>query len=1234
MPPRRRQAVSGEKVGMSRDEVTCTQIMSSRRKVTICNSLARWLGIMVWLAAPVVHAQIVTVSISAPDASASESPPDNARFEVSRVGGSMSVPVTVNYTASGSATLGADYTALTGTVTLGIFQQEASIPLNVTGDDGLFEGDESVTVTLIGSASVAVQDASATVTIADSPHAVTVTSGSNATEAPVQAGQVIVSLGAVNQSGQALTVNYTVAGTATPGTDYAPLSGSAVIATGAGSAAIDVSPIDDDDVEGDETVEVTLTATSDSRVALGDPKSADLTIEDDEAVADDDGDGLINIDECPDVTDCRDTDQDGTPDWQDADDDGDGVPTASENAPDQDTDSDTTPDYLDDNDDDDGRLTREEDANEDGDGNPATDPTDLDDDGIPDYLDAEDQGGPTGDLDGDGLTNEREEEIGTDPTVADTDGDGVDDGDEDAAGTDPLDNASFADADGDLVPDSVEAADGTDPNDATRFLDSDDGGTADHIETITYENNGIPASNVLDGQDDHRDFDGDGLPDRVEIASGSAPDSSESPTANGAGDDNGNGVSNAVEAYLAGIGVPGVDATSDFDRDGYPDAMEVAFALNPVDATAGDNDADSVPDVVEIAAGADIDASTDSDADGVPDAREIAFGSDPLDANSPEANGSLDDDGDGVSNAIEEILRMLGADDVDASTDSDSDGLVDVDEIRFGTDPMHDEQPIPWITLIQADFGPVRALGSSGGEATATAVIGGHQSGTLSYDWSASDNAVLAVASGGQTRKSLTFEPATLPSGHYTLVLRVQRTVGSFSSPDSVVQLTLEVLPGAEAGDLADADNDGVPDAADDTDGRRGFANILPAQGGAQMMANTGARLRLGSTARATRSNSASVTRNDIAAAGDGQGEGVTNSEDEFDYLSGIYDFEVTDLPEVGAVAQIVIPQAAPLGELPEYRKFLPGSGWRNFVVDANNTVSSAPSVGGECPESGNDAYHPGLTMGHSCIQLTIEDGGPNDGDAEAGPNGVVRDPGGVGTPKGRVSVGQGGGDTGPLAIAALALLALWSGLRRKRAAIATTCVALLCTLAFVPAARADTFLGLGAGLSKLDPDTAGTPFSVTDDQDAGFKAFGGIDLTPISPLLSAEVFWADLGQATLEDRGNVDYTAYGAGLSLGVSSTNAPRFSAFVKGGIAQLDISADIPVSQDKDTSLYLGVAGSYAVRRNWYLQLEYDYFAQDAQFLSLSIVKRFRVGQGSKAKTIPLPDSRNDARGTDLD
>jgi hypothetical protein len=1178
-------------------------------------------GFASFAVAPAASAQ-VTVSVAATDGAAGESPPDNGLFTVNRSGGLPLPPLTVFYEVFGTATSGADFAALSGSVTVASLQTSATIPVNVPGGDGLFEGEETVSIRLLPGGGFTLGNDTATVTITDTAHAATATNASDAAEGPVSPGQVMVSLGAQNQSGSAIIIDYSVDGSATAGTDYTSLNGAASIPVGSSAAFVEVTPIADDLIEGNETVEVTLTETSDARMPVGDPATATVTIVDDDATADEDDDGLLNIDECLDPLQCRDTDGDELPDYQDPDDDNDGVPTASENAPDQDTNQDGIPDYLDEDDDGDGRLTRDEDADQDGDGNPATNPTDIDDDGVPDYLDEDDQGGPTGDLDGDGLTNEREDQLGTDPANPDTDGDGVLDGEEDDAGTDPLDHVSFADADGDLVPDVIEARDGSNPNDPQSYVDTDGGTTADHIETVAFASFGIPATDIQDHGDDQRDFDGDGLPDLLEISNSSDPASSESPTANGAGDDGADGITNAVEAWLLNLGVAAVDAVSDFDRDGYPDAAEIALAQNPLSATEKDGDADGVPDVVELQAGVDIDAASDSDTDGVPDAREIALGSDPLDANSPVANGALDDDGDGVSNGIEHVLGALGVADIDNASDADGDGVSDADEIRFGTDPLHDEQPVPWIQLAQADLGPVSVLSTTGGTATATAVLGGSQVGALSYDWSETDNAVLAVVSGSQTAKSLVFSPATLPPGAYNLVLSVGRTIGGVASPVSVVDYTLNVL--ADATDIADADNDGIPDSVDGRDARKGFSNTLQAQGAALMEANPGVRLQLGSTARTVRAGSAQIGRNDIASAGNGQGGSVGNSEDDYDYLSGIYDVEVTNLPQAGSTVQIVIPQAAPIGEFPEYRKYLPGRGWGNFVEDAGNSLDSAPGTGGECPAPGDGAWQPGLTPGHLCVQLTVEDGGPNDADAATGPNGVIKDPGGVGTPKGQVSVGQGSGGFGPVALIMLALFAaVAAGRKLARASLASTgAIAMFCLLAMPPEVRADAFAGVGGGASFLEPDT-GAPFRVEDDQDLGVKLFAGFDLTTVSRNLSVEAFWADLGQATLTGNGKVDYRLYGAGMSYGIGSVRAPRFSAFVEAGVARLDASANVPLLQEDDTLMFFGIAGSFAIRRHWFLQLEYEYFAEDAQLVSLSLVRRFRTRSASDARTMPLPD-----------
>ncbi len=86
----------------------------------------------------------------------------------------------------------------------------------------------------------------------------------------------------------------------------------------------------------------------------------------------------------------------------------------------------------------------------------------------------DDDAGPA-DTDGDGLTDDEEAELGTDPEVADTDGDGLDDGAEvNDYGTDPTTD----DTDGDGLTDGDEIDAGTDPlaedSDGDGFSDGDE----------------------------------------------------------------------------------------------------------------------------------------------------------------------------------------------------------------------------------------------------------------------------------------------------------------------------------------------------------------------------------------------------------------------------------------------------------------------------------------------------------------------------------------------------------------------------------------------------------------------------------------------------------------------------------------------------------------------------------------------------------------------------------------
>ncbi|WP_181684909.1 vWA domain-containing protein [Halorhabdus salina] len=98
--------------------------------------------------------------------------------------------------------------------------------------------------------------------------------------------------------------------------------------------------------------------------------------------------------------------------------------------------------------------------------------SDSDDDGV---IDAEE------DPDGDGVVNQREQKLGTDPHRADSDSDQLSDSREQELGT----NATDPDTDADGLEDGVEPEFGTDPLDP----DTDDDGVLDGNETYTTNSN-------------------------------------------------------------------------------------------------------------------------------------------------------------------------------------------------------------------------------------------------------------------------------------------------------------------------------------------------------------------------------------------------------------------------------------------------------------------------------------------------------------------------------------------------------------------------------------------------------------------------------------------------------------------------------------------------------------------------------------------------------------------------
>ena len=482
-----------------------------------------------------------------------------------------------------------------------------------------------------------------------------------------------------------------------------------------------------------------------------------------EETCDDDGDGLTNEQETTIGTNPN-----------DADSDDDGVLDGTEPSFGTDSDGDGLINALDPDSDDDGLYDGTElglgcgnaatnvaamHCIPDGDGGATTtDPLDPDTDngGIPDGAedinlngvidagegdpnDPADDDNPPVDTDGDGLTDVTEIQIGTDPNDADSDDDGVLDGLEpnfaDDADGDGLINSLDPDSDNDglfdgtelgldcsnaatspsaghCVPDADGGATTTNPLDA----DTDDGGVPDGAEDFNLDG-AIDAGegDPNDPTDDSNliDTDGDGLTDGVEIAIGTDPNDADSDDdgaldgdePNYADDTDGDGTINALDPDSDGDGILdgtelgfdcGNAATNPAAGNCVPDADGGATTTSPVNP---DTDFGGVPDGVEdLNHNGQIDGSetdpndpsddavTDTDGDGLTDVEEIAIGTDPNDADSDD-DGALDGQEAQPGQDTDGDGTINGLD-----PDSDGDGIFDGTELGFdctnaATDP-------------------------------------------------------------------------------------------------------------------------------------------------------------------------------------------------------------------------------------------------------------------------------------------------------------------------------------------------------------------------------------------------------------------------------------------------------------------------------------------------------------------------------------------------------------------
>ncbi len=269
-----------------------------------------------------------------------------------------------------------------------------------------------------------------------------------------------------------------------------------------------------------------------------------------------------------------------------------------------------------------------------------------------------------------------------------------------------------------------------------------------------------------------------------------------------------------------------------------------------------------------------------------------------------------------------------------------------------------------------------------------------NQGDVLSSSWSSS----LAAQSTSDT--TYVFDPSNVEPGVYSVVVSVSDDgTPSLSAKETVyIDVVTELVTlgnDDEDGDLipdslegyADEDGDGIADYLDAIN----ECNVVPEQVSNQVgflaEGDPGVCLRKGSVAALNNRGGLQLQSGNQQAV-IGEDDGVSN-------IGGIFDYIAYGLPEPGQTYRLVLPQRLPIPANAVYRKFTPEQGWRDFIEDANNRVYSSAGEPGYCPPPGAEQWQLGMTEGHWCIQLEVEDGGPNDADAQV--NGTIVDPSGVG---------------------------------------------------------------------------------------------------------------------------------------------------------------------------------------------------------------------------------------------
>ncbi|MCZ8291100.1 Calx-beta domain-containing protein, partial [Microcystis sp. LE19-59.1C] len=202
-----------------------------------------------------------SVTLAVSPASVTEDGTTNLIYTFTRSGVTTN-SLTVNYTLGGTATLNTDYTrtGTNNTVTFAAGSSTATVTVDPTADT-IVESDETVILTLAAGTGYTVgttTPVTGTITNVTLPSVTLAVSPSSVTEDGTS--NLIYIFMRTGDTTNPLTVNYSIGGTATNGSDYTLLPTSVIFEANSAIATVMVDPTADTTVENNETVALTLAA--------------------------------------------------------------------------------------------------------------------------------------------------------------------------------------------------------------------------------------------------------------------------------------------------------------------------------------------------------------------------------------------------------------------------------------------------------------------------------------------------------------------------------------------------------------------------------------------------------------------------------------------------------------------------------------------------------------------------------------------------------------------------------------------------------------------------------------------------------------------------------------------------------------------------------------------------------------------------------------------------------------